>query len=339
MPRTTTDKLLKQLQQRPAGVAAFAYGDDEHLRDETVSAVVDAMLDPATRDFNLDQLRGGDADPEGLASMLATPPMMAEHRVVVIRDAQQLSPKVRDVLLTAVQQVPAGLALVLSAAIPKGSKAKFYKTLQEAAWSIECNPIDPLDVPGWLVEKASEAHDKTLEIDAARALGQGIGNDLRMLSTELQKLVAYAGERETLSLEDVRAVGGYLPRVDRWAWFDLVGERKMKEARSQLPVLLESGESGVGLIIGMGTQLLRVGLVVAGGREALARELKPYQKWLAQRIAPHASKWTLPEIDSALGELLRTDRLLKSGGLSERQLMEELMLRLQAVGTGSERAA
>ncbi|HEX6912204.1 MAG TPA: hypothetical protein VF142_17505, partial [Longimicrobium sp.] len=64
----------------------------------------------------------------------------------------------------------------------------------------------------------------------------------------------------------------------------------------------------------------------------LERELKPFQKWMARRIVPVARKWTLPEVDEALGELLRTDRLLKSASLSDRQAMEELLLRLWAIG-------
>jgi len=132
---------------------------------------------------------------------------------------------------------------------------------------------------------------------------------------------------------------GSIPRFDRWAWFDLVGERRFGEALRQLPVLLEAGESGVGLVIGMGAQLLRIGIVCAGGQGALERELRPNQRWLARRVAAQARKWTLAQVDAALAELLRSDRLLKSASLSDRQAMEELLLRLRAgVGPG-ERAA
>ncbi|HEU0302644.1 MAG TPA: hypothetical protein VFR37_24500, partial [Longimicrobium sp.] len=119
---------------------------------------------------------------------------------------------------------------------------------------------------------------------------------------------------------------------DRWAWFDMVAERRFGEALQALPILLESGENGVGLVIGMGGQLLKVALVCAGGQAALERELKPFQKWMARRIVPQARRWTLPEVDQALGELLRTDRLLKSASLSDRQAVEELLLRLWGIG-------
>ncbi|HEU0053922.1 MAG TPA: hypothetical protein VFQ39_12140, partial [Longimicrobium sp.] len=107
--------------------------------------------------------------------------------------------------------------------------------------------------------------------------------------------------------------------------------RRMAEAMAALPVLLEAGENGVSLVIGLGSQLLKVALVCAGGPGALERELKPFQRWMAKRVVPQARRWTTPEVDAALAELLRTDRLLKSASMTDRQAMEELLLRLWAI--------
>ncbi|MBV9774276.1 MAG: hypothetical protein JO040_10025 [Gemmatimonadetes bacterium] len=60
---------------------------------------------------------------------------------------------------------------------------------------------------------------------------------------------------------------------------------------------------------------------------------------MARKIAPQAKRWTLPEIDEALSELLRTDRLLKSASLSDRQALEELLLRMRAIRPAKERVA
>ncbi|GIS79436.1 MAG: hypothetical protein CM1200mP14_10020 [Gammaproteobacteria bacterium] len=42
------------------------------------------------QDFNLDQLRGTETDIETVASVMATPPMMAEWRVVVVREGERI---------------------------------------------------------------------------------------------------------------------------------------------------------------------------------------------------------------------------------------------------------
>jgi DNA polymerase-3 subunit delta len=328
---TSYNSLLRTLEAQPPGGYFFFYGEEEYLREEAVMRVVSSHLDPATRDFNFDQLRGPDVDAEALASLLATPPLMAARRVVVIRDAQGLSAKARDVVERVVQATPADLVLILSAAIPAGSKAKFYSVLQKHACAVEFAAVDALDAPGWLMERAQLAHGRSLEPEAARVLVAGVGPGLGILTAELEKLAAFVQERTEITAADVRAVVGSIPRFDRWAWFELVGERDIDEARRQLPALLDSGETGVGLVIGMANHLLRVALVCAGGTGALEQELKPYQRWLAKRIAPQARKWTLDELDAALSELLRTDCLLKSASMTDRQAMEELLLRLRVL--------
>jgi DNA polymerase-3 subunit delta len=328
VPTLPYPKLWEMMDARPPAAAVFLYGDESYALGEAVDRLVDHFVEPATRDFNFDQLRGSEVSPEDLASLLATPPMMASWRVVVLRDAQGLSAKGREVVEAVAANPPPGLVLLVTAQIPSGSRAKFYSNLQRVAASVEFAAVDPLDLPGWLIQRAHDAHGLEMELDAARALGSAIGSQLGILASELEKLASYVQGRTTVTLDDVRAVGGYVPRADRWSWFDLVAEKRFAEALRLLPELLTSGENGVGLVIGIAAQLVRVGLVVAGGREALEKELKPHQRWLAGRVAPAARAWSAEEIDAAMAELLRTDRLLKSAPVTDRHAMEELLLRI-----------
>ena len=56
------------------------------------------------------------------------------------------------------------------------------------------------DLPGWLMDRARDEHGKEVELDAARALVSAIGSHLGVLSTELEKLASFAGEREVLTV-------------------------------------------------------------------------------------------------------------------------------------------
>ncbi len=310
----------------------FLHGDEYHLREEALRLLVQAHLDPATRDFNFDPVQGGEVAADQLASLIATPPMMAAWRIVVVRDAQQLAPVARDAVLAAAAAPPPGLALIVSATIPSGSQARFYSQLKKTAHSLDFPALSRDELPGWLMERARTVHGIALDSDAASALLAAGGGELGPLVTELDKLAEYVGTRDAISVADVEQAVAPIARVDRWKWFNSVGERRFGEALAELPTLLDSGENGVGLVIGLGAHLLRVALARTGGSRALERELKPYQRWMARRIAPQARGWSAAQLDAALAELLRTDRLLKSTSLSDRQVMEELLLRLRALG-------
>jgi DNA polymerase-3 subunit delta len=267
-------------------------------------------------------------DAERLASVIATPPLMAEWRVVLVKEAEALtsSARSRDALLAVLKKPPPGLALILTATIPERSRAKIYKEIESLARSFEFGAVSPNDVPGWLVERCRERHGVELEEDAARALGAAVGTDLGVLAQELAKLSAFVGERGRITREDVEAAGIRLPRQDRWQWFDRVGERRFDDALAALGTLLGQNESGVGLVAGLGTHLLRLAIAAHGGQGALERALEGNQQWLARRLAPQARRWKPEEISDAILDLLRVDRLLKASGLSEEALLEEWLL-------------
>ena len=327
-----TNPLSKVLTQGSSGGVFFLYGEDEHRKAEAVQALVEAHLDPGTRDFNLDIVEASDVSVDDLARILATPPMMAERRVVVVKGTEVFAgaARSRDLILGLVENPLPDLALILSARIPERSKAKFYQTLIKRTQSVEFASIAPEDVPGWLMEEAKARFGATMEPDAARALGQAIGTDLGILSREIEKLAAVAGAESRITLEHVRTAGIVLLKQDRWKWFDLVGARRFREAVAGVRVLLNQGESGVGLTVGLSTHLLRIGLVVESGPRALEEVLPPHQRWLSRQIGAQAGGWSADAIRSAILGLLRVDRLLKASSLSDEHHLEEWLLALMS---------
>lgn len=329
MPALSHERLTRQLREGGRGGVFFLYGEEDHLREMATREIVAAHLDPGTRDFNLDEIRGDDATPETLGSLIQTPPMMAEWRVVVVRGAEKMavSSTLRSIMEDVAAAPPPGLALVL-VADTGDSKAKIWKTLEKTATAVSFPRLSDADLLGWLMAWA-ERESLELEMDAARAMAAAIGADLATLVRELEKLREYVGDRRVIAIDDVTEVVGVIPRQDRWKWMDMVAERRFDEARAGLPILLESGDSGVGLTIGLANQLLRVAVFIAGGKTALEAALPPRQRWLARTVPGQARHWDLPAIEQAIHDLRRADRLLKSAPLSDIQIMEELLLRLQ----------
>ena len=323
VPRSLRDPLGSE----PGGVF-FLHGEDEYRKEEVVRLLRDSHLSEDTRDFNLDSLRGSELELEQLASVVATPPMMAAYRVVVVREVEALasSPRARELLVNLASDPPSGLALILSARVPPRSSARFYKDLQRQARSMEFRELGPDDAPGWLMERARVQHDVDLQEEAARGLVAALGFDLGQLAQEVDKLATMVGEGRAITLESVEAGGTRVPRQDRWAWFDLVGRRRFHEALEGLDPLLGHGETGVGLVIGLGTHLLRIGLAVEGGQAALGRALPPNQRWLADRYRTQAGGWTGEEVSRALSGLRDVDHRLKSSPLPDRHHLEWWLL-------------
>jgi DNA polymerase-3 subunit delta len=325
------------LSDQDKGGAFFLYGGDSFRKEAAGRALVDWHVDPGTRDFNFDLLRGSEVVVESLASILATPPMMAEWRVVLLKEVEGLasSPLAREALVEVAKDPPPGLALIMLATIPGNSKAKFYQQLKRVTRSVEFPEIGANDVPGWLVDWASTEHGVEMSEEAARALGGAVGTDLGVLARELEKLSSLVGEGNPITLEAVRKAGTHVPTQDRWEWMDLVGNREFSRALKGLAVLLAQGESGVFLTMGLATHLLRLGLVRSGGKVALEQAMPYHQKWLSSRLARQANGWSVSELQEALKGLKRVDRILKSSSIPEDHVLEEWLLGLMVEEKGT----
>jgi DNA polymerase-3 subunit delta len=328
----TSVAVVTALERGGRGGVFYLHGQDEFRKNEAAGLIVDGHLDPATSDFNYDRLRGSELDLEQLASTLATPPLMAEWRVVLLQEIEALATnsRARGLILGIAESPPPGLALILVCTVPDGSRARFYKDLSTTCRSMEFAALSPDDVPGWVIDRGRNVHGVEVDADAARALSAAAGPDLGVLGVEIDKLAGLVGEGGTITADVVESAGIRLPKQDRWGWFDLVGQRRFEEAATSLPILFDQGENGVGLVIGLATHLLRLGVIAVEGIGGLEAVLPGHQRWMVRRhgrsLQAQARRWSVDGLERALEELRRVDRLLKSSGLSQEALLEEWLL-------------
>lgn len=332
MGAVTYEQLNARLARGRLGGNYYLEGSDSFLRDEAITLLAEAHLKGGSPDFDLDQLQGDEVDAAGLSARLDTPPMISAFRVVIIRAAQSLTPSARSVLQEAVERDVSSRVLIVAAEVPRGSKAKFYGILRKRCSTVSLTTPGPSELPGWLAKRARSLYGVEIEMPAAQLLASGIGGRLGVLARELEKLVDFVAPETRIDLEQVRAVVGALPEVDRWQWIDKVVERRIGEALAELPALLDSAESAVGLIGALSEALIRVGLA-RNGQDALTEVLKrdgAYRNlsWKVRIYKQQARGWTEEGLSDALAELLRADRLIKSGGLSDRAALEEALLRI-----------
>src|SRR2546427_12921031 len=90
MGALTFDALLRSLKQGAPDPVYYLHGDEDVLKDEAIRALVERAVDPAARDFNVDQRSAADLDPEAFHTLVNTPPLLAATRAVVIRGLGQL---------------------------------------------------------------------------------------------------------------------------------------------------------------------------------------------------------------------------------------------------------
>jgi DNA polymerase-3 subunit delta len=188
MPQVSVDDLLRAARAgKPVAPVIYLHGPEDLLKDEIVRTVIEQVLDPGLREFNLDQRSAAQLDPEAVYSLCHTPPMMAERRVVVIRDVEawrgKTKAKAKDVVLRYLEQPSADTIVFL---VQGGAQEEEDKEFAKRALAVCCEPLPPERAIKWVLRRARQ-RGVAIDPAAAEHLVRAVGCDLSALASEFDK--------------------------------------------------------------------------------------------------------------------------------------------------------
>ncbi len=186
-------------------------GTDRLLSERAIRAIVERMVDAPSRDLNVEQFSGPALDsPAAIEAAATTLPFLAEHRVVIVRDAHDMRAAPRRALWEVVKGLPPGNTLVIEDLQPPQKKTKpetFGQLAGARALRIDVTAQQPARAR--FVRETLEQLGATADRAVLGALAAS-EVDLAAVRTDLEKL-ALAGHigleellRETLTTDDVR---------------------------------------------------------------------------------------------------------------------------------------
>jgi DNA polymerase-3 subunit delta len=352
MPASTSSlKTLRDtLKRRSFDGAYYIVGEDDYQKDDAVRQLVEAALDPTARDFNFDVRRASDLDDEALGVLLSTPPMMAERRVIVVRDVGALKKDARKVLDQYLNKPAPDTLLILTAA--QGSKTD--SALSGSTTVLQFDPLTGDRIPRWIAHKATSEFGVNISEPAIELLQAAVGSDLHQLAGELDKLASYvAGSSAEIGEEAVAAVVGVRRGETQSDLLDAVAERNVGRALELIShVLAQPKTTGVSIVMALSTQMLaiswgRARLDEGVPRARLAQEYfdllretgaftgRPWGSATAV-WARAAERWSRESLDHAINALLEADIALKESRVSsEEQLLATVILSLCAATESS----
>ena len=350
MPAHSFDALFRSLTKGELAPIYYLYGLEDVLKDEAVRAIVDRALDPAMRDFNFDQRSAVQIDPEEIHVLCNTLPMMAERRVVVIREVEawRRKTKSKSEFQRYLERPSPDTVVVL---VQGSGEESEDKELARGSYVVRLDPLPTERAAKWLLHRAANL-GVSLEAAAADHLVQAIGSDLAGLSSELAKLASLPSA-ESLTPERVGQLIGVRRGETQWDWRAAVLEGQTGRAITLLPAILaQPGMSGVKLVTLLGTTLIGLGIarrLQDKGLRGRALEDAVFKSLLknrptgllsykeeAARWSRLGDRWPARRIDAALDACLQADQALKSTTISDdRGVLTDLVL---GVGAGSAEA-
>jgi DNA polymerase III delta subunit len=198
--------------QPPIGRLVVIEGTQRVLADRALEIVLDRLLPPDLRELNLARFGPDDiADSVRVREAVQAMPFLAERRVTVVAEAQQLKAQPRRDLWAVAQEVPEGNTLVILDLISPRSEhpAAFGPMAGRGALRIDTTASE--DVRARYVEGLLERLGVTADVRVVDELARSeadlasVRNDLEKLALGGKKITLRDLERESLSIEDPKA--------------------------------------------------------------------------------------------------------------------------------------
>ncbi|MGB3153752.1 MAG: DNA polymerase III subunit delta [Chitinophagaceae bacterium] len=176
-------------------------GEEEYFIDKVMDYAEHHILTESEASFNLSIFYGKDANWADVVNACRRYPMFAERQVVLLKEAQQM--RDMDKLESYVENPLASTVLVVSYKEKKlDARKKFTKLVKEKGFLISTKKMYDKELPGWTQEllqsKGLSATQKALAL-----LVDHIGNDLKRIENEIDKLSVNLGKRTSITEDDI----------------------------------------------------------------------------------------------------------------------------------------
>ncbi len=184
------------------------HGEEPYFIDLIANAIESQVLEEAQKGFDQSIVYGKETDFSTLISMAKRYPMLSDHQVIIVKEAQNLKWKDDELLLKYLEQPTPSTVLVFAHKYGKFDKRKkSYKAMDKVGIVLESSKLYEDKVAGWINEQLSAAGRK-IHPQAAAMMADYLGTDLSKVANEIEKLLLnVAASQEIGPAEIERNIG------------------------------------------------------------------------------------------------------------------------------------
>jgi DNA polymerase III subunit delta len=308
------------------------YGEEDYLIREALDELVEKSLEGAIRDFNYDVFYSQVDDTMRVRDAVETLPMMAQRRVVVLKECQHLRAKDYEVLMPVIE-TPVESTVFVLVATHIDQRLKFFKKFNENGKLIKMTRPYENQIPVW-VDKIATKNKLKLTPEANELVQRMVGTNLVDIDNELKKLGQFLGSKTVADVEDVKAVVSTLRTDTVFQLANAIGANDRSMALTCLANLLEHGESPLGILALVNRHIRILTHVRDGLNEGMSygqlSSKVGVPSFFMKQYVEQGQKWTESKIRQTYQALTTTDRALKSSPLTPHIWLENLVLNICA---------
>ncbi|KAB1071873.1 DNA polymerase III subunit delta [Tamlana haliotis] len=312
----------------------FLMGDEPYYIDRISEFIEKTVLSEEERGFNQMVLYGRDVTVEDVVGNAKRFPMMAEHQVVVVKEAQDLSRTIEKFASYAANP-QSTTVLVINYKYKKLDKRKaLYKAINKVGVVFESKKLYENQVADW-IRRVLASKKYSITPKAAQMLVEFLGTDLSKINNELEKLQIILPKETEITPEHIEENIGISKDYNNFELRKAVGERNTIKVYQIVKYFAENPKDNpmvvtVSLLFNFFSQLLHFhGLSDKSPRHvAQALKVNPY---FVNEYITAAKNFPMRKVSAVVATLREFDVKSKGVGANavpQGDLLKELMVRI-----------
>lgn len=312
------------------------YGEEEYLKEYYIKKIEEKVPSNGFEEFNRILIEGG-SDYDVYDSVLESMPVMAEKRIVEIRDSNIFTMKRSGGIVPPdedqkkfwqdkFKRLSDDTVLIFCEKNVDG-RSVLFKAAAKAGFAVEFKYMSSVDLRAWTVRRAMKA-GKKIDNSTADYLISVIDSGMNNLENEMDKLLSYCGE--TIYKSDIDKVVSRAMQVQA---FDITDALMAGDARKALSVLnnmrtqKQSVFAILYLIYSNVEKMLHLRLAGVTSR-AEAAEVLGCVQWLAGKYLDGSKGFSLEKLYYMVTRVPEIDYEIKSGDVEEWQALEQYIFNI-----------
>ena len=327
------ENILNLTKQEKIYPVYLFYGKENYLKEDILKKLRNRLIDPAYRELNYKVFYGEKLSINEVINDLETLPLMSEHKLVVIKEAEKIKKNDEKRLENYFNRLSlknnfSTLIIIYKESSPN---KELITAIKRVGIASNFNITDKAKLVLWINSKFRQSNKK-ITPEALFYLQSIVGSDLGRLFNEIEKIDIYTKGQKIIEKEAVMISIGGLESVNIFKVLDSIGDKDIKNSIEGL-VKLNQGNlhhlSVFAMIYRQIKLILQTKLLLAGGFnfKEVEKKLKlPY--FVVEKIIKQSKKYTFKEICKSYELLNIADLEFKDSQKESKIILEELVMNI-----------
>lgn len=303
------------------------YGEEAYLKQQYKNRLKDAVL-PDGDTINLSIYSGKGIDVKEMIAQADTMPFFAEHRLLLIEDSGFFK-NANQQLADYIPSIPEGtIMLFVESEVDK--RGKLYKAVNKKGSVVEFTAQNEQTLTRWILG-ILKSEKKMITSGAMKLFLEKTGTDMERIRQELEKLICYCMDRESITEEDITVICSEQTENKIFDMINAMAEKKQKKAMELYYDLLALKEPPMRILYLITRQfnlLMQVKELSEEGYSAktISERLK-MAGFIVRNCLRQAEYFSLETLKEALQDCVGMEEAVKTGRMNDVMSVELLLVK------------